>query len=128
MKASSSLVDMGMKYKDMYGSPAEPASEKDMENKMCYPSLDLRDKQAEMMGAADLKVGEYLQQTVVWKVKRREETDVNGKKSYRLELELVKGSDMEATDEEGDETAGESDGDDEAPSPGLAYLMGNATD
>lgn len=120
------MTDMGIKRSEMYGeSTASPKSEKDYEKEVCYPCLSLDGPQAEMMGAPDLKSGEYVKQTVLWKVARREEMDVNGKKSYRLSLDLVKGSDLEPTEtpDGAEESGSDESEDDEEMSPGLAFVV-----
>lgn len=127
-KSEPSMTSMGMKRKEMYPSesPATPSSPKDYDNEIVFPSVSVRGKQAEMMGAADLEAGECVKQTVVWKVKSRTLEETNGKKEYRMELELVKGSDLTSCDapKEDAAAADDSDGDESSEvSPGLAYVL-----
>lgn len=123
---SPKMTDMGMKRKDMRGpeSVSEPGEKKDYDNEVCYPCLSASGEQARMLGAEDLKEGETIEQLVRWKVRRVERSEVNGKKDYRLELDMVKASDVEACkDCEDDAEDGEYDG---KHSAGIAALMAKA--
>lgn len=130
-KSSPKMSSLGIKRKDMYPklAAATEASPKDYDNEIVFPAVSVRGKQAEMMGAADLEAGECVKQTVVWKVKSRTLEDTDGKKEYRMELELVKGSDLESCDEpdeskSDEEKEGSDDSDEGEMSPGLAFILG----
>ncbi len=122
------MTAMGMKRVEMHTAPEKAvATDKDWENEVVYPSLNLSGKQAEMFGAESLDDGECVQQTVVWRVKKTT-IEKDGQKNYELTLDLVKASDPEtvedcADDESASEDAGESDESDDTPSAGLAYIM-----
>lgn len=137
--SDSDLKSLGVKRKDMFPSTAaaEPMSSKEYDNEIVYPQVSVDGKQAEAMGAADLEQGECVKQTVIWKVEKRVVTEQDGKKEYRMELHLVKGSDLESCDEPDDEKSDKSRDDDSAsdedeadqPSPGMAFILsGKAKD
>ncbi len=120
------MTAMGMKRGDMQESPAAKTVDKDWDNEMVYPTLNISGKQAENFGAESLEDGECVQQTVVWRVKKTT-IERDGKTNYELTLELVKASDPVACeDESADEDAGESGESDDEPSPGLAYILKGA--
>lgn len=118
-----------MKRKELEGHGASvPMESKDYEKEIVYPRLDARGKQAQMLGADDLEPGEYLKQTVIWKVDRVAKREENGKKDYDLSLCMVEASDMESVDGPKEKKAekDDSDEDDGEISPGLAAIMEKA--
>lgn len=117
------MTSMGMKRRDMHG-PAEVTEkpEKDYDNEVCYPCLSATGRQAEMLGAESLDDGEYVQQTVVWRVKKTT-IEREGKKNYELSLELVKASNPEAVDEPEGTESDDDDESDEKPSAGLDFIL-----
>lgn len=121
------MTAMGMKRQDMHDRPAEPkATDKDWDNEIVYPTLNLSGKQAEMFGAESLDDGECVQQTVVWRVKKTT-IERDGQKNYELTLDLVKASDpVQCDDKSTVEDAGESDESDDKPSAGLSYILGRS--
>lgn len=99
------MIDMGVKRKELHPTePATPGSSKDYENEKSYPELMLSGAHAEMMGAADLKEGDVVNQPVRWRVKRHTVTTEGGKTDYRMTLCLEKAGDcVEAQDDKSDE-------------------------
>lgn len=133
-KDTPAMREMGVKRKDAYPSVGGPEkSDKDYNNELVRPNMSLDGKQAEMMGADDLEAGEYVKQTVIWKVKRVSKTETDGKKELSVSFDLCKASDLtevdakeagedEPADDKGEDETSESDGD--KPSAGLAFILG----
>lgn len=126
---ATKMVDMGVKRKELHGSPATPStekSEKDWENEKEYPELSLHGVHAEMMGAEDLKEGDVVEQRVRWRVKRHSKTTEGGKTNYTMGLCLERASDCEEC-EDGDKKAdGVDDGDGADDNPGMSYVLRGA--
>lgn len=123
------MTSMGMKRGDMYAEAPKPTSDKDYKNEVVYPCLHASNKQAEMLGAESLDDGEYVKQTVIWRVKKTT-IERDGKKDYTLDLDLVKASDPEEVDpkdvgaeDQAEEDAEGPDDDDDDVSPGLAFIL-----
>lgn len=129
------MHNLGMKRKELDGmNGAKPMETKDYEKEIVYPKLDARGKQAEMLGADELEEGEYLKQTVIWKVDRIRKVEENGKKDYDLCLCMVKASDMEPVEAPKEEkkskekASDDDDGEKSEVSPGMAVIMGKSED
>ncbi len=125
---ASKLVDMGIPRKEMYsGDKPSPTSEKDYQKEKVYPELNLSGPAAEMMGAADLKEGDLIEQTVRWRVKRHSKTTEKGKTDYSMTLCLEKASDCEDCGSDATDTADEGDeGDSSGASSAMNYIEGRA--
>ena len=122
------LVDLGIKRKEMYASekPATPMKEKDYDNEMVHPDMHVSVPHAEMLGAADLKKGDRIRQTVEWIVDEHTKREENGKPpNYSMRLKMAKASDCEECEGDDDSPAEEADeGEDE--SPAMAFISGRA--
>lgn len=127
--ATSKMVKMGIKRKDMHGGDMV-ASPKEYDKETVRPELHLDGPHAEMMGAEDLKVGDRVRQTVEWEVKSVGSTTKDGKTSHSLTLCLDKGGDMEdcgdVADDEDAADKGADEGDESGNSPAMAYIQGKA--
>ena len=121
------MVKMGVKRKDMHEpAPTSPASEKDWENEMVEPEMHVSGVHAEKMGAADLKTGDRVRQTVVWRVKDHTMRQENGKKAeYSMTLCMERGSDHEEA--EGDEKP-EGEKHAKGESPAMRYIQQRAAE
>ena len=118
------LKAMGVTRKEMEGphSTPEVAKEGEYEKQKVYPELSVSGKHAEMLGAADLKVGDLVKMTGEFEVKSLRYTDENGTERYEMTLCLKK-AECEACEKSEDEDDEEKSDDDEtSDNPGLEYL------
>ncbi len=124
--ATPKLVRMGIKQKELHPKEAtEPMDGKAYDKQEVRPTMHLDGAHAEMMGAADLKKGDRVQQTCEWVVTEHMKREENGKPAqYSMTLELDKGSDLKECDGDGaDAEDAADDSQDGEPSPAMAYIQ-----
>jgi len=124
--AAPKLVKLGIKRKEMFPTSPSPVeggkSEKDYDNEVVYPELDVSGPLAEQLGAEDLSLDEEFTQTVKWRVKRQRVSKENGKKDFGLTLCMIAASNID----EAPTKAKKDDDDDSGDSPAMEYITGRA--
>ncbi|MCM2276159.1 MAG: hypothetical protein NDI75_15330 [Candidatus Didemnitutus sp.] len=118
------MTDLGLTNKELSDSSyygcipcceSDPAKKADWEKTVVYPTASFDGKQAELLGAEELALGEEVEITFRLRVNRleRDERMVDGKprKELRVGFEFLAASDMAPVSEgEGDEAESEESG------------------
>lgn len=119
------MTPLGFKRKDLndgsYCSPCAPCDNKDYEDEMIYPEINVVGKQADVMGADTLDLGDEVEVTLRLKVKglRDDSRLIDGKKQRDLNLtfQVLEASDYTFVSESdsGDESDDTSESSDDSP-------------
>jgi hypothetical protein len=117
------MTPLGFKRKDLndgsYCCPASTTDSKDYENELVYPEINVVGKQADVMGADQLELGDEIEITLRLKVKglRDDSRLIDGKKQrdLNLTLQILEASDFTVVSEGDAGTEKESSADEDSP-------------